>query len=72
MEYRLIEPILPIEKNYDTLERIFAARGVAPQEIYHYLHTTLDDIIPPETIANIKDGAKMLIKHIAAHHKIMV
>lgn len=72
MEYKLIEPILPIYDYYTTLEKIFAARGIAPEDIHHYLNTTLDDILPPESIKNIKEGATMLIKHIAAQDKIMV
>lgn len=42
------------------------------EDIEHYLHTTENDLIPPEVITNIEQGAKMLIKHIAANDKILL
>lgn len=72
MEYQLKTPILPIEDDYDVIETVFAARGIAPEDIHHYLNTTDQDIIPPETIPGVEEGAKMLIKHIAQNDDILV
>lgn len=41
-------------------------------EINHYLNTTDDDILSNELIANIKEGAKMLISHIANEDDIFI
>ena len=74
MEYQLLTPSIPLEKNIDVtmVERVFANRGIAPQDIQHYLHTTNADVVPPESIANIRDGAKMLISHVQQNHDILV
>lgn len=37
MKYKLIKPI---NKNYSTIEQILTNRGIAPEEIQFYLHTT--------------------------------
>jgi hypothetical protein len=47
-------------------------RGIASVDIEHYLNTTDDDIIDPRMLDNIEDGAKMLIKHISAGHKVLI
>lgn len=72
MEYQLKKSLLPQKDSYSVVERIFATRGVDPQDIEHYLHTTDDDILDPELIDNIQDGAKMLAKHIALNDDILV
>ena len=51
---------------------MFANRGINPADIDHYLHTTLGDILDPSLIANIYDGAKMFIKHLASGSKIFI
>jgi len=43
-----------------------------PSDIYHYLHTTKQDILNPEDLDNIDTGAKMFIKHLAAGDKIFI
>ena len=71
MEYQLIAPRIPLE-NLGAVERVLTNRGIALAEIDHYLHTTDDDILDPKLIANIEEGAKMLIKHIAQNDDVLV
>ena len=71
MEYQLITPRIPL-KNLGAVERVLTNRGIALAEINHYLNTTDDDILPPSLIANIKEGAKMLIQHIANEDPIFI
>ena len=71
MEYQLIPPRIPLQ-NLRAVERVLTNRGIALAEIEHYLHTTDDDILDPKTIANIENGVKMLIKHIAQNDDILV
>lgn len=73
MEYQLLTPSIPVDTNKLTLvERVFANRGIYPQNIEHYLNTNDKDIFPPSIIARIKDGAKMLIKHISQGDKVLL
>lgn len=72
MTYQLRTPILPIYDDYSILEVLFAARGIPPEDIDHYLHTTKADILSPSLIANIDDGIKMLIQHIFNNDKIFI
>ena len=72
MEYQLKTPLLPLKDSYSAVERVFATRGIAPENIEHYLNTTDDDILPPESISNMNEGAKMVISHIANNDKILV
>ena len=67
MQYKLID-----EENIQgsALYRVLKNRGITNPQ--HYLNTTDEDIISPETIKNIPEGAKCLIKHIAAEHDILV
>lgn len=53
-------------------QQIFSNRGFKLEDINHYLHTTDDDILNPLDLENMRDGAKMLIKHISADHKILI
>ena len=62
MKYQLITPLLPLKDEYTVVERVFAARGMAPEDVQHYLNTTIDDILDPATIERIDEGVKMLIK----------
>ena len=72
MDYQLKTPLLPLNDDYNVVERVFAARGIAPENIQHYLNTTDDDILDPELVDNMKAGAQMLIKHIAQNDKVLV
>lgn len=68
MRYELIA-----ENIYDNLlEQVLVNRGIPHEECQHYLRTTDDDIIDPSTIANIKEGAELLAKHIKANNKIFI
>lgn len=71
MKYQLIEPRIPLE-GLSAVERVLTNRGIKLENIKHYLNTTDEDILRPELIARIVDGVKMLIKHIAAGHKILI
>lgn len=64
MDYQLISPVLP-DKNMTVVETVFSNRGIDPQNIEHYLHTTDEDICDPKLIMNIQQGAQMLVKHIS-------
>lgn len=47
-------------------------RGIPLVDVYKYLHTSPVDIIPPTEIANIKEGASLLVKHISQNSKVML
>ena len=47
-------------------------RGIPLVDAYRYLHTSPVDIIPPVEIANIKEGASLLVKHISQNSKVML
>ena len=69
MEYKL----KAARKNCTALEQIFYNRGFNNiKDIQHYLNTTDEDIIDPKAIANIEEGAKMLISHISQNHDILL
>ena len=70
MNYELINK--NINPNLCPIEQILVNRGIAEQDIDHYLNTNTNDILDPCLIFNIENGAKMLIKHIAAKDKIYV
>lgn len=61
LEYQLIAPINP---DYSVLEQVLTNRGINYEEIPHYLNTTKEDVLPPELILNIKEGAQLLAKHL--------
>lgn len=71
MEYQLKLPLLPLEEHYDVVERVFAIRGISPQDKNHLLNTTDEDILDPLLLDNMEAGAKILIKHIAAGDKAL-
>ena len=71
MEYQLLTPSISV-KGLTPIERVFANRGIDPADIDHYLHTSREDILNPELLANIKPGAQMLIKHLYAEDLIYV
>lgn len=71
MNYQLIPPRIPGE-NLSLVERVLTNRGIKLEDVQHYLHTNENDILDPELIADIKDGAKMLISHIAQGNDIFI
>ena len=61
MDFKLIAP----RKIGTTgLTQVLLNRGFTEKDIKHFLNTTDEDILDPEAIANIREGAKILIKHI--------
>ena len=72
MEYQLLTPSIPVQKDSTPVERVFANRGIFPSDIDHYLHTTREDVLDPGLLDNIAQGAKMFIQHLAAGDKIFV
>jgi hypothetical protein len=57
MEYQLIIPRIPPDKELTAVEQVLANRGIYPEHVDHYINTTDEDILPPGLIANIREGA---------------
>ena len=72
MEYQLIAPRIPLGRLLTAVEQVLANRGIAPENVEHYLNTTDEDILSPTLIMNIKEGVKVLIKHIAQGDKVLI
>ena len=72
MEYQLIAPRIPLGRLLTAVEQVLANRGIAPENVEHYLNTTDEDILNPRLIMNIEEGVKVLIKHIAQGDKVLV
>jgi single-stranded-DNA-specific exonuclease len=49
-------------KSLSVTEQIFMNRGLALEDIYHFLHTSENDVLEPSTIAHMRDGAKILVE----------
>ena len=61
MDFKLIAPR---KVGTTGLTQVLLNRGFSEKEIGHFLNTTDEDIIDPSSIDNIREGAKMLVKHI--------
>ena len=74
MEYQLRTSLLPPGKLFmlGAVEQVFANRGIAPENLEHYLNTTKEDLIDPASIKNMEEGVKLLIQHINNGDKIFV
>lgn len=72
MEYQLIAPRIPLGRLLTAVEQVLANRGIAPENVEHYLNTTDEDILNPMLIMNIEEGVKVLIKHIAQGDKVLI
>ena len=72
MEYQLIAPRIPLGRLLTAVEQVLANRGIAPENVEHYLNTTDEDILSPMLIMNIEEGVKILIKHIAQGDKVLI
>lgn len=74
MEYQLRTSLLPPGKLFmlSAVEQVFANRGIAPEDLEHYLNVSEKDLIDPASIKNMKEGAKLLITHIANNDKAFV
>lgn len=53
MEYQLIVPRIPLDRQLRAVEQVLANRGISPDKIEHYLNTTDEDILAPALIMNI-------------------
>lgn len=72
MKYSLIKPINP---NYTTVEQILTNRGIAKEDIQHYLHTTQADINSYEDFDYdiLKNAASALVSTInLAHDAVLI
>lgn len=72
MEYQLIVPRIPLERELTAVEQVLANRGIAPKNVEHYLNTTDEDILNPQLIMNIEEGVKVLIQTIAQGDKVLI
>ena len=72
MEYQLIVPRIPLKEAVTAVEQVLANRGIAPENVEHYLNTTDEDILSPKLIMNIEEGVKVLIQHIARSDKVLI
>lgn len=72
MEYQLIVPRIPLERELTAVEQVLANRGIAPKDVEHYLNTTDQDILDPQLIMNIEEGVKVLIQTIARGDKVLI
>ena len=68
MNYQLLTSNTPSNIELTIIERVLSNRGISLHNIKHYLNTTDEDILNPETIKNMRDGVKMLILHISQNH----
>lgn len=71
MEYKLKQSTIPTA-SLTLVEKVFVNRGIALQDIEHYLHTTDDDILPPERLKNMRQGAMMLAKHLKDNSHVLI
>ena len=69
MNYKLLSPV---DSSLTVVEQIFKSRGIEPNQIQHFLYPTISDLYAPELLDNMKQGAQMLISHIAQRHRIMI
>lgn len=69
MRYELIQNN---RENLDAMEIVLTNRGIDLEDISHYLSTITEDILPPSMLNNMRDGAKMLVKHIQNEDDIFI
>ena len=68
MRYELISP----QTEPTMIEQVLLNRGIKRENIEHFLNLSDADIIHPNRVANIEDGVKMLMKHIANNSLVYV
>jgi hypothetical protein len=54
------------------METVLTNRGIELKDIQHYLTTSAADIISSDKVINMREGAKMLVKHIQNNDKIFI
>lgn len=72
-ERRIFLEYILINKNkigHSAIEQVLGNRGIT--DIMHYLNTTDADILDPLGLKNMREGAKMLISHIAADDPVFI
>ena len=72
MEYQLIAPRIPQSRELSAVEQVLFNRGISPENVEHYLNTTDADILNPSLIMNVREGAQMLITHVAQNDKVLI
>ena len=70
MDYQLINA--QQNNHYSAVEQVLINRGIDANEIQHFLNTTDEDILDPKLIANMREGAQMLVRHMAANDLIWI
>ena len=68
MKYELISK----QTEPTMIEQVLLNRGIKRENIEHFLNLSDADIIAPNRVANIEDGVKMLMKHIANNSLVYV
>lgn len=63
-----------MDRRLTPLQTIFRNRGMeySIESIKHYIDPTVDDLLSDETIDNLQEGAKLLMKHINNGSKILL
>lgn len=71
MKYKLINQI---NRNYSTEQQILVNRGIQVNDVFHYLHTSDNDINPPEALGQdkLKAAAAALISTINSNSPALV
>ena len=72
MEYQLIKSPFQNGTKLSIVEELLTNRGINLENVNHYLNTTDGDILNPAIIANIHEGAKMLVQHIHRGDKVLI
>ena len=69
MRYQLIAPR---NEALSAVEQVLFNRGINPKDIEHFKYPSVNDLVNPEKLEHIKDGAAMLISHIERNDKIFI
>lgn len=72
MKYSLIQSNFSLDSELTPIEKVLTNRGISLEDINHYLNTTDEDVYDPMLLDNIRQGAQMLIKHIANKDRIFL
>ena len=71
MEYQLLTNKDSVECD-NLITQIFLNRGFEEEDIPHYLNTTEEDILDPNLLKNIEEGAKILLNHVTNNKDIFI
>lgn len=72
MKYSLIQSNFSLGSELTPIEKVLTNRGISLEDINHYLNTTDEDVYDPMLLDNMRQGAQMLIKHIANKDRIFL